>query len=50
MNLNNSETEEKWINATQEINKLKASYNDHIEFQTEIIKYLESLGFVRVQK
>ena len=50
MNSDNSETEEKWLKATQEIDKLKSSYNEAIEYQTGVINYLENLGFERVQK
>ena len=50
MGLDNSETEEKWKKAIQEIYKLKDSYENAIKFQSGVIEYLEKLGFIRVEK
>ena len=50
INLDNSETEKKWLKATKEIDKLKSSYNEAIKYQAGVINYLENLGFERVQK
>lgn len=50
INLDDSETEEKWQKAIKEIDSLKDSYKDAIKFQTEVIDYLKDLGFIRIQK
>lgn len=41
---------EKWINAINEIEKIKESSLDAMEYQDKVIEFLKKLGFIRVQK
>jgi len=50
MNSDNDQTREIWINAIQEIDNLKSSYNNSMDFQAGVIEYLKKLGFIRIQK
>ncbi len=50
MNLDDSETKEKWQKAIEEINLLKSSYENAMEFQDGVIEYMINLGFIRIQK
>ncbi len=50
MNSDDSETKEKWQKAIKEINSLKDTYEDAMEFQDGVIKYLKDFGFIRIQK
>lgn len=43
-------TKEKWKKAIKEIDELKDSYEDAMKFQSGVISYLKSLGFIRIQK
>ena len=50
MSEENSETEEKWKNAMNNVESLKNSSEDANSFQNNIIEYFRSLGFIRIQK
>ena len=50
MNENNSKIEEKWQKALIEIDSLKDSYGDAMNFEAKVIEYLKNLGFIRIQK
>lgn len=50
MSTDDLETKEKWKKAIKEIDELQDSYEDAMKFQSGVISYLKSLGFIRIQK
>ncbi len=50
MNEDTPEINEKWNNAIEKIDSLKESSNNALSFQQNVIEYLQSLGFIRIQK
>lgn len=50
INNNTEEAKEKWIEAIKDIESLKSSSEDSMEFQNKVIAFLNKLGFIRIQK
>lgn len=50
MNKDTEDIQEKWQTAIKEVNSIKESSKEPIEFQDKVIDYLKGLGFIRIQK
>lgn len=50
MNKDTDDIQEKWQTAIKEVNSIKESSKEPIEFQDKVIDYLKGLGFIRIQK
>lgn len=50
MNRNTDDIHKKWQTAIKEIDSIKESSKEPIEFQDKVIEYLRGLGFVKIQK
>ncbi len=50
MNKDTDDIQEKWQTAIKEVDSIKESSKEPIEFQDKVIDYLKGLGFIRIQK
>lgn len=50
MNNNDDETKEKWNEAIDNIDSIRNSSENAIEFQDKVINNFKKFGFIRVQK
>lgn len=50
INNDTEETRGKWIEAIKDIESLKNSSEDSMEFQNKVIEFFSKLGFIRIQK
>lgn len=50
MNEDTEEVREKWNNSFEELETIKKECKEPMEYQSKVINYLRTLGFLRIQK